>query len=51
MTKCLTRFRMEIGVISLVVDLFPKIKVEEGLISTVEPIACCKGTQLMEAQQ
>jgi len=30
MTKCLMRFRREIGVINLVVDLFPKMKMEEG---------------------
>jgi len=31
MTKRLTRFRREIGVINLVVDLFPKMKMEEGV--------------------
>jgi len=30
MTKCHTRFRREIGFINLVVDLFPKMKMEEG---------------------
>ncbi len=30
MTKCLARFRREAGVINLVVDLFPKMKSEEG---------------------
>ena len=30
MTKCLTRFRREIRIIDLVVNLFPKMKPEEG---------------------
>ena len=31
MTKCLMRFRREIRVINLVVDLFQKMKMEEGV--------------------
>jgi len=30
MTKCLARFRREVRVINLVVNLFPKMKSEEG---------------------
>ena len=30
MTECLTRFRRKIGVINLVVDLFPKMESKEG---------------------
>jgi len=30
MTKSLTRFRGEVGIINLVVNLFPKMKAEEG---------------------
>ena len=34
MTKCLTRFRREIGIINLVVNWFPKMKLKKGLISS-----------------